>query len=98
MSKIYSESEMKAYAQEKSKSIMIRTYDEHGSNDKRVKATKRQRDIVAATIYGALLTVNQTPTALQSAKDTAEMIADLLLPEINGYDTVYIPIERFFKD
>ena len=90
------EKELKAFAEEKAKTIVVRTYDENGnSNDERRATTEPERKIIYTIIYGALLAIRNNNSSEQTAKDTAEFIGNLQIPEMNGYDTIYIPISKF---
>ena len=49
-------------------------------------------------ICGALFAIRTNQLggiAIQTAKDTAEFTADLMLPYINGYESVYLKIDNF---
>jgi len=96
--KIYTEQEAKEYAESVSKTIAIRTYDNGSSNDTTRKSTKKEKEILTNIIYGALLAIknhNLGGIAVQAAKDTAEFTADLMIPGINGYLSVYNKIGDF---
>lgn len=96
--KIYTEQEAKEYAKNVSNTITIRTYDNGSSDDIKRKSTKKERKILTNIIYGALLAIknhNLGGIAVQAAKDTAEFTADLMLPYINGYLSVYNKIGDF---
>ena len=98
--KIYTEQEAKEYAESVSKTITIRTYDNGSSNDTTRKSTKKEKEILTNIIYGALLTIknhNLGGIAIQAAKDTAEFTADLMIPGINGYLSVYNKIGEFVE-
>lgn len=91
---IYTEQEAKEYAESVSEEITIRTYDNGSSEDIKKKTTAREKAILTNIIYGALLTIRfhkLDNTAVQVAKDTA----DLMIPGINGYLSVYNKIGDF---
>lgn len=95
---IYTEQEAKEYAESVSEEITIRTYDNGSSEDIKKKTTAREKAILTNIIYGALLTIRfhkLDNTAVQVAKDTAEFTADLMIPGINGYLSVYNKIGDF---
>jgi hypothetical protein len=92
--KHYTETELKAYADQVSNSIVIRTYENGHSNDERRITTRPEKQIIFSVVYGALLSINNGAN-IQSAKDCAEFIGDQLIPSMNGYDTIYCPIASF---
>jgi len=92
----FTESELKDYAMMKGEEIVIRTYENGNSNDERRKAKSRESKIITAVIYGSLLALNRGAD-IKSVLDTAEFIGDLQLPEMNGYDTIYLPIRAWYN-
>jgi hypothetical protein len=94
--KTKSELEIKEYAKENSKTIVIRSYDNGGSIDTVRKSTKKESTIIEAVLFGALCAINNG-SDIQSCKDTAEYTGDQLLPNVNGYDTFYRRIEAGLK-
>lgn len=88
------EQELKEYATQAAETIVIRTYNNGNSEDTKRNTTKLEKRIIFAIIYGALLAINNGADK-QSAKDTAEYIGDLQIPEMNGYDTIYNKIGDF---
>lgn len=88
------EQQLREYAQENSKSIVIRTYHNGNSSDDRRPSTKPEAKIIENIIFGALLALNRGGDK-QSIKDTAEYTAKLFIPEMNGYDTIYKVIGDF---
>ncbi len=94
--KHYTEAEMKAYALEQSESMMVRAMNNGNSCDYLQETTHEQGNIIYAAIYGALLSIC-SGEEMHSAQSTAESIADLMLPGMNGYDTIFCRIEKFFS-
>ena len=90
------EQELREYANRKAESIVIRSYDEHGSKDERRKTTKPEKRIIAAVILGGLLAIRDGADK-QSVQDACEYVGKLLIPEMNGYDSIYNPIGDYFK-
>ena len=88
----FTEQELKEYAKEQSKTIVIRTYTNGSSKDERREATKPERKIIESIIYGGLLAINSGAN-VQSVADAGEYIAKLQIPEMNSYDTIYNPIK-----
>lgn len=96
--KIYTEQEAKEYAESVSDTLTIRTYDNGSSNDTTRKSTKKEKEILTNIIFGALLAIKNHHLggiAVQAAKDTAEFTVDLMIPNINGYLSVYNKIGDF---
>lgn len=101
---IITEADIKEYATECSKTIVIRTYSNGSSKDTRRKTTKKEAEILYSLISGALLSIRfhdgsndarGHKQTVQTAADTAEFISHGLLPSANGYDSVYLPIKSF---
>lgn len=96
--KIYTEQEAKEYAESVSNTITTRTYDNGSSDDTPRKSTKKEKEILTNIIYGALLSIRWhklDKNAVKTASDTAEFTANLMIPNINGYDSVYNKIGDF---
>lgn len=104
------ESELKDLADLMSQNIDIRTWDGGNSRDITRKATKSQRRILYGVIYGALLALNHGEDVRSNPKmeaaiiDAAEFQADILMrpylkdgEELQGYMSVYIPLQRAVK-
>lgn len=93
-----SEKELKEYAQQVGKEIVIRKYINGNSEDTRRQTNKEESKLIASVVYGSLLAINQKAdlqSDLQSVADAAEYIIRQLLPEVNGYDTIYLPIKEY---
>ena len=90
------EQQLKEYASRKAESIVIRTYNEHGSKDERRKTTKTEKRIISAVILGGLLAIRDGADR-QSVQDACEYVGKLLIPRMNGYDSVYNPIRDYFN-
>ena len=88
------EQELKEYAKLLSNTIVIRSYEDGSSKDERRKTTKPEKKIIESIIFGGLLAI-RNGVDIQSTKDTCEYIGKLQIPEMNGYDSVYIPISEF---
>ena len=102
----YLESDMlKFMAEQMAKTITIRTYDEKGnSNDENRPATKEEQKIIYNIAYGALHTLNygkqmrSSKDMTQAVIDNAEMTLDLFIPDCNGYDTIYCPLQAIIRE
>jgi hypothetical protein len=88
---------LKQYANENSQWITTRENNNGNSNDMLRKSTKTEQQILEALIYGALLAI-RSGTDVQCAKDTAEYIGLLQLPDANCYLSVYLPITGYDWD
>ena len=96
--KIYTEQEAKEYAESVSNTLFIRDYNDGNSEDTERQATPQEKEILTNIICGALFAIRTNQLggiAIQTAKDTAEFTADLMLPYINGYESVYLKIDNF---
>ena len=91
-----SEQELREYADRKAESIVIRSYNEHGSKDERRKTTETEKRTIAAIIFGGLLAIRDGADR-QSVQDACEYIGKIQLPYMNGYDSIYNPIGDYFK-
>jgi hypothetical protein len=88
------EQELREYANKRAESIVVRTYNEHGSRDDRRKTTKTEKRIISAVILGGLLAIRDGADR-QSVQDACEYVGKLLIPAMNGYDTIYNPIREY---
>lgn len=102
--------ELEELAKLLSYSISIRTHDGGTSQDITRKATKAQGRILYGVIYGALLALNHGEDVRSDHKmeqaiiQAAEFQADILMKpylkdgeELQGYMSVYIPLQRAVK-
>ena len=100
MRKHMSETELKSIAEGISESIVIRYYDGGTSHDVRRVPTTEQKETLYKILFGALLGLNwgETNRSNKIAEDAiinaAEFTTHLFLPDINGYDSVYIPLRK----
>lgn len=92
--KDFTEKELQIYADDKAKTIVIRSYENGNSKDERRSTTEPERKIISDIIFGGLLAI-KSGADIQSVKDACEYIGKLQIPEMNGYDTIYIPIGDF---
>ena len=98
----YSEAELKAFATDNSKTIVIREYDQGNSNDVEREALANEEAIIYKILYGALLGINygsrHDANAQQAIIDSAEYTAGLFLPTANNYDTIYNRLKSFMAN
>lgn len=102
--KFQSETVLNEWAHNATESVVFRAYDADGyRQDIRKKPTKKQREIVEKIIYGALLglnwgeTIRSETVAEDAILNAAEYMCIVMLPEVNSYDTVYIPLRHICK-
>lgn len=89
---------LSALAEHAAESIVYR-FDDYGtSRDERRDSIPYEKHILHKVIYGALLAIRWRDDAAQTALDTAEYTGDLLLPGINGYDSIYLPIKKILRE
>lgn len=88
------EGEMKTYAKQCSERITMRKKTMYGVCDVECVTSEKESEILYSCIYGALLAIyNGAP--VQAAADTAEFIGDVMIPEMNGFDSIYLKIKNF---
>lgn len=93
----YTEPELKEKARAYSYSIVFRAEEA----DYRKKATAEQAEIITNIIYGALLAIRWRGYHSDIVKgiiDTAEFTADLMIKDLNGYESVYNPLWEILKE
>ena len=90
----YTEPELRRYASENAKTLVIRTYEDGDSKDTRRKSTKKEQGIIAAIIFGGLLGLRMNGSDHHSILATCEFIAMTQCPQMNTYDTIYQPIKE----
>lgn len=88
------ESELREMALEMSQKIYMR------SEDTFRQATEEESKVLYNVLYGALFTVNETGNSFTDRDKLiilhdAENIADNFFPDMNGYQTVYLPLASF---
>lgn len=88
------EQELKQFAEQQAETIVIRSYNDGNSKDERRNTTKPEKEIIKTIIYGGLLAIRQERES-QSVIDTCEYIGILQIPQMNGYDTIYIPMQEW---
>jgi hypothetical protein len=96
----FTEQELKAYAEMKAETIVIRTYKNGNSDDERRDSTPEEKKIIESVIYGGLLAI-RSGVDKQSVKHACEYIGNIFMKDIvtegemNGYDSIYNPIGEF---
>ncbi len=87
-------------AAEISASIVIRSRDNNGcSHDTRRPTTPAERAKLRAIVSGALVAASMTTDSKErrGIADAAECIAIEMLPDCNGYSTVFCPLADAIK-
>jgi hypothetical protein len=96
----FTEQELKAYADMKAETIVIRTYNKGNSSDDRRDTTDAEKQIISSIIFGGLLAIRHGSDK-HSVQDACEYIGNIqmrnvvLEGEMNGYDTIYTAIREF---
>ena len=93
----FTEDELRSMATEKAETIVIRTYVNGNSNDEERPSTETEKAILTNLIYGALLAIRFRDDSAQAAMDTAEFTAHQFIDGINGYFSVYLPIQHILR-
>jgi hypothetical protein len=89
------EQKIMEYASMRAETIVIRSYDEEGNSyDNRRATTEAERKIIESIIHGGLLAI-QCGSDKQGVMDACEYIGDIMIPKMNGYDSVYNPIREY---
>lgn len=97
------ETVLKEWAHNAAETVVFHTYVDGYRQDIRKKPTKNQREIMEKIIYGALLGLNWGETnrsetvAEDAILNAAEYMCIVMLPEVNSYDSVYIPLRHICK-
>ena len=103
------ESELKAAAREISEQLTVRYYTDRcgravescagTSHDVRRPTTEAEAEIIYNVAYGALLEINYDARGdARKAVSTAEWIVKRFLPNVNAYDTVFVPLMQIVRD
>lgn len=84
--------------------ITERFYENGSSRDVTRDATPEERQTIRKIALSALETINSITgephrkNMEQAVIDMAEYTIDSFLPNVNGYDTIYIPLKMFLQD
>ena len=94
------ESELREIAEKIAEEIVVRGH----SIDTRRPSSASEHQVIFNVAYGALLGLNwgdacrNSRDMTQAIIDTAEYTLDLFLPNVNGYDTIYNPLQDAVRD
>lgn len=94
---LYNENQMKEIARDIAGSIVIRTYDNGNSRDTRREAKKPEKEIIQNIAYGVMLAYGFRDRDIDGLLDMAEYTLHLFIPNVNAYDTIYIPLRKVTK-
>lgn len=93
--KKYTDNDLHNLADDISDNITIRSYINGNSKDIKRPSTKPEKEIISNIAFAALWAYRWRSNGnVDSILDTAEMALDMFIPEVNGYDTLYIPLKR----
>lgn len=103
------ETELKAAAREISEQLTVRYYTDRcgrvvddcagTSHDLRRPTTEAEAGTIYNVAYGTLLEINYDARGdARKAVSTAEWIIKRFLPQVNAYDTVFVPLMQIVRD
>lgn len=99
--KYFSEAELKMIAEENSKTIVIREYENGCSKDIRREATPEEQENIFKILYAGLLAIDfngKSKEAVQGVKNACEFMGHMFLPKnTNCYDTIYCVLWDFYE-
>ena len=90
----YNEAQLKEIARDIAGSIVIRDYVDGCSRDTRREATEPEKTIIRNIAYGAMIAYGYRGHDIEGILDMAEFTLTQFIPEVNAYDTIYIPIRK----
>ena len=90
-----SEKMLKDYAEGVSNRITLRKTANGNRVDITRKTTTREKSVVGNLVLAGLLAIRSGEADKRAAASTAEYAANLLLKDVNGYDSVFCPIMEF---
>ena len=99
------EEELKEYAAESSRSIVIRYTVNGRSDDRRRDTTLEEAAVIERIIFGAMINISYGRN-IKTTADAAEFIGMQFLPgagrsynepHTNSYDTIYLPIKQWAR-
>ena len=94
----FTSEDLKKIADEYSNEVVIRTYTNGNSSDDRREATLPEKEIVFKILYAAMIAYGyrseQNGGSIDAVLDMAEFTCHQFLPDVNAYDTIYIPLRK----
>ena len=94
----YSSSRLRDYVKPYTDTIVYRTYVNGNSRDTRRDTIPYEETILENLMLSALYAIRYADNAADVAINTAEYAVDLLLPGVNGYMSLYIPLCNILKE
>ena len=96
------EAVLRAMVEPYTQTIIIRTYENGNSRDTRRAATDEESKILFKILYGAISSINfhtrNDNGKIEAIINGAEFTGDLFIPDMNGYNSVYIPLKSIVKN
>ena len=88
----YSETELRKFAEDISRTIVIREYINGNSKDTRRETTKPEKEIIFNIAYSAMLSYGFVGCDVDGIFNMAEFTLSRFIPTCNSYDTIYCPL------
>lgn len=97
------QSNINTFAKARAHTIIIRSYNEKGSADIQRPTTTPEEYIIETILTGGLTSIlavfsckaDNLQAMIDGIAFACEDIFDLMIPEGNGYDNIYLPIQKF---
>ena len=94
----YTQPQLKEIAAEIAKEVVIRSYQNGNSSDKRRRSTAEEQEILSKIVYAALIAYGyrseENGGSIDAILDMAEFTCHQFLPDVNTYDSIYIPVRK----
>lgn len=91
------EKQLHAIADRVAETIVERRMVNGNSCDIRRMSTTNERTILSRILFSGIYAVEKCGANLQSVADTCEMVGHGFLPDINCYDSIYVPLKKYVK-
>ena len=94
----YTSNDLKEIADEISNEIVVRSYKDGTSYDGRRNSTPEEKNIIYKILFAAMVSYgyrNETNGgSIDAVLDMAEFTCHQFLPEVNAYDSIYLPLRE----
>lgn len=92
----YSQAQLKEIARDIAGSIVIRDYVNGNSRDTSRETTATEKEIISKIAYSAMIAYSfrSNGGSIDSILDMAEFTIHQFIPDVNSYDTIYIPLRK----
>ena len=90
----YNQEQMEEIARDIAGSIVIRTYHNGNSCDTRRETTPEEKEIIRKIALSVMYSYAFYNSEIDSILNVAEFTIDMIIPNVNGYDTLYIPLRK----